>query len=125
LFALSDAICVILRRLLGDRWNVGYKPAMGLRDPVDGRLAAVMIELRAGDAEEAARTTPPSCWPPSHARTPWLDLFRPRRRRGPRPRPSRPTSHGSSRRSRRCLPGNERRSPDSSVDCEREPASSP
>ena len=51
-FALSEAICAILRRLLGDTWKVSYKPEIGLRDPVDGRLVAVMIELRAGDPEE-------------------------------------------------------------------------
>ena len=51
-FALSEAICAILRRLLGDTWKVSYKPEMGLRVPVDGRLAAVMIDLRAGGPEE-------------------------------------------------------------------------
>ena len=61
LITLSDAICVILRRLLGDSWAVVYKPEIGRRDPIDGHLAVVMIELRAGDSEEgAARTSPPS-----------------------------------------------------------------
>lgn len=52
LFALAEAICQILMRLLGDSWKVGYKPEIGLRDPIDGRLAAVIIELRAGVSEE-------------------------------------------------------------------------
>lgn len=51
LFALTDAICVILRRLLGDSWKVDHKPETGLRDPMDGCPAAVVIELRAGDSE--------------------------------------------------------------------------
>jgi hypothetical protein len=59
LFALSDTICVILRRLLGDAWKVDYKPEMGLRDPIDGCLAAVMIELRAGDSEEGSSNESP------------------------------------------------------------------
>lgn len=54
LFALSDAICEILRRLLGDSWKVRQYPEMGLRDPVDGRLAVVMVELRTGEATEGA-----------------------------------------------------------------------
>jgi hypothetical protein len=52
LFALSEEICRILRYLLGDTWKVDYKPEMGLYDPVEGRPAEVMIELRAGDPEE-------------------------------------------------------------------------
>lgn len=52
LFALSGAICVVLRRLLGDSWKVGRTAEVGLRDPVDGRLAAVMIELWAEVSEE-------------------------------------------------------------------------
>ncbi|CAM5441794.1 MULTISPECIES: helix-turn-helix domain-containing protein [Streptomyces] len=47
LFALAEAICTILMRLLGDSWKVGYKHEIGLRDPGDVRLAAVIIELRA------------------------------------------------------------------------------
>ena len=58
-FALSEAICVILRRLLGDTWKVGYKPEIGLRDPIDGRLATVMIELRAVDPEDGDSMEPP------------------------------------------------------------------
>jgi hypothetical protein len=53
LFGLAESICVILRRLLGDSWKVRYKSEMGLREPIDGRLAAVMIELLAGDSEES------------------------------------------------------------------------
>jgi hypothetical protein len=52
LFALAEAICEILMRLLGDSWKVGYKPEIGLREPIDGRLAAVIIELRAGVSAE-------------------------------------------------------------------------
>lgn len=52
LFALSEAICEILRRLLGDTWKIDYKPELGLRDPIEGRSAAVMIELWAGDPEK-------------------------------------------------------------------------
>lgn len=47
-FVLSEAICAILRRLLGDTWKVRHRSEVGLREPIDGRLAAVMIELRAG-----------------------------------------------------------------------------
>lgn len=53
LFALSDAICGILRRLLDDTWKIDYKPEMGLRDPIQGRFATVMIELRARDPEQS------------------------------------------------------------------------
>lgn len=51
-FALADAIRDILSRLQGDTWKVDYKAEIGLRDPIDGYLAAVMIELRSGDPEE-------------------------------------------------------------------------
>ncbi|MFD5410282.1 hypothetical protein [Streptomyces nojiriensis] len=50
LFALAEAIRNILMRLLGDSWEVGYKREIGLRDPVDGRRAAVVIELRTTDS---------------------------------------------------------------------------
>lgn len=46
LFALAETICELLMRLLGDSWKVGYKHEIGLRDPVDGTLAAVIIELQ-------------------------------------------------------------------------------
>jgi hypothetical protein len=52
LVALADAICEILRRLLGESWKVAYKPESGIRDYVDGRLAAVMIELWEGDSDQ-------------------------------------------------------------------------
>lgn len=54
LFALSEEICAILRRLLGDSWKVACKPEIGLRDPVDGRRAAMLIELRAGESGEGS-----------------------------------------------------------------------
>ncbi|MGY1751091.1 hypothetical protein [Modestobacter sp. SYSU DS0511] len=47
LFTLAEAICEILKRLLGDSWQVHYRRELGLYDPVDPRLAAVIIELRA------------------------------------------------------------------------------
>ncbi|MFF4230363.1 helix-turn-helix domain-containing protein [Streptomyces sp. NPDC001820] len=58
LFALAEAICMILMRLLGDSWKVGYKHEIGLRDPIDGRLAAVIIELRAkvSDGDESNKS---------------------------------------------------------------------
>lgn len=58
LFALAEAICTILMRLLGDSWKVGYKHEIGLRDPIDGRLAAVIIELRAkvSDGDESNKS---------------------------------------------------------------------
>lgn len=52
LFALANAICDILKRLLGDTWTVDYKSETGLRDPVEGRVARVLIELQAGNLEE-------------------------------------------------------------------------
>lgn len=52
LLAFSEAICDILSRMLGETWKIDHKPEIGLREPIDGRLAAVMIELRAGDLEE-------------------------------------------------------------------------
>lgn len=52
LVALANAICEILRRLLGDSWKVRYKTETGLRDRVDGRLAVVIIELRVGESDE-------------------------------------------------------------------------
>lgn len=58
-FALSESICIILRRLLDDTWQVGYKPEIGLYDPIDGRLASIMIELRAGGLGEVDSTDPP------------------------------------------------------------------
>lgn len=45
-FVFSEEICKILRRLLGDTWQIGYKVQMGLRDPVDPWPAALQIELR-------------------------------------------------------------------------------
>ncbi|WP_138757352.1 helix-turn-helix domain-containing protein [Modestobacter altitudinis] len=48
LFAFAEAICAILVRLLGASWKVGREREIGLRDPVDGRPAEVIIELRAG-----------------------------------------------------------------------------
>ncbi|MET7397341.1 helix-turn-helix domain-containing protein [Dactylosporangium sp. NPDC005572] len=54
LFTLAEAICDILMRLLGDTWKVSYRHEIGLYDPVDGRLAAVIIELRAGVSEDGA-----------------------------------------------------------------------
>jgi hypothetical protein len=45
-FAFSEEICAILRRLLGDTWQVDYKVQLGLCDPVDGWPAALKIELR-------------------------------------------------------------------------------
>jgi hypothetical protein len=59
LFALAEAICKILTRLLGDSWSVGYKHEIGLRDPIDGRLAAVIIELRAKVSDEDQPNKPP------------------------------------------------------------------
>lgn len=55
LFALAEAICKILQRLLGDSWKVDQSHEIGLLDPVDGRLAAVSVELwtRASDEDES------------------------------------------------------------------------
>jgi hypothetical protein len=59
LVALADAICDILRRrLLGDSWKVGYRTEIGLRDPVEGHLASVIIELRAADPHEVGSNGP-------------------------------------------------------------------
>lgn len=52
LVALAEAICKILMRLLNDSWKVGYQPEIGLRERIDGRLALVNIELRAGDSDD-------------------------------------------------------------------------
>ncbi|AYF30420.1 hypothetical protein CSH63_23805 [Micromonospora tulbaghiae] len=52
LFALAEAICGILRRLLDDSCKVDHRTEIGLREPIDGRLAAVIIELRAGVSED-------------------------------------------------------------------------
>lgn len=51
-FALSDAICTLLRRLLGDTWKVGYSAEIGLRDPIEGSVATITIELQASDPDE-------------------------------------------------------------------------
>lgn len=59
LVALAAAICEILRHLLGDSWKVGYKLELGLREPVDGHLAVVNIELRAGDSDEGGSNESP------------------------------------------------------------------
>lgn len=45
-FVLAEEICKILRRLLGDTWQIDYKVQVGLRDPVDPWPAALKIELR-------------------------------------------------------------------------------
>lgn len=45
LFALSEEVGAILLRLLGDGWQIRYRWELGLREPVDGRLANVVIEL--------------------------------------------------------------------------------
>lgn len=59
LFVLADSICGVLRRLLGDNWTTTYRPEIGLRDPVEGRLATVLIELSIRDsAEENSLTAP-------------------------------------------------------------------
>jgi len=50
-FVLAEAICLILRRLLGETWRVDYRAEIGLDDPVDGRPAAVLISLRAGETD--------------------------------------------------------------------------
>lgn len=52
LFTLAEMICDTLKRLLGDTWTISYRPEAGLREPVDGRLARVLIELRAGHTEQ-------------------------------------------------------------------------
>lgn len=52
LFVFAREICGILSRLLGNTWKVDYKRELGLRDPIDGRPAAVVIALRAGDPDE-------------------------------------------------------------------------
>lgn len=53
-FVLAEEVCKVLRRLLGDTWQIDYKVQMGLRDPVDPWPAALKIELRSvrteGDA---------------------------------------------------------------------------
>lgn len=54
LFVLAEAIREILRSLLGDSWKIGYKPEIGLREPIDGRLATVIIELSAGIPEDGS-----------------------------------------------------------------------
>jgi hypothetical protein len=47
LFALADAIRGILVRMLGESWKVGYRAEIGLREPFEGYLAVINIELRA------------------------------------------------------------------------------
>ncbi|MFG2016900.1 helix-turn-helix domain-containing protein [Actinomadura geliboluensis] len=59
LFTLAHAICQILRRLLGDSWKVDYKREIGLHDPIDGRLAAVIIEMWAAASEEGGSEESP------------------------------------------------------------------
>lgn len=58
LLALAEAINKILMRLLGDSWKVTYRPEMGLREPIDGRLAAVIVELREADSEVGGSKEP-------------------------------------------------------------------
>lgn len=58
LFTLAEAICQILRCLLGDFWKVDYKHEIGLRDPIDGRLAAVIIEMWTGTSGEGDSDEP-------------------------------------------------------------------
>lgn len=56
LFALAAAICGILARMLGDSWKVSYKAEIGLREPSDGYLAVVNIELQAYESLEMMAT---------------------------------------------------------------------
>ncbi|MGI8335266.1 hypothetical protein ACRYCC_35400 [Actinomadura scrupuli] len=56
LFALADAICGILARMLGDSWKASYKAEIGLREPFDGYLAVVNIELQAYESLEMMAT---------------------------------------------------------------------
>ncbi|WP_371781244.1 helix-turn-helix domain-containing protein [Streptosporangium subroseum] len=53
LFALADAICGILARMLGNSWKVSYKAEIGLREPFDGYLAVVNIKLQAQVSDES------------------------------------------------------------------------
>jgi hypothetical protein len=52
LMALSEATCAILRRLLGNAWEVRFSPELGSDAGPVGHPAAVMIKLLARDSEE-------------------------------------------------------------------------
>lgn len=54
LFALSEQVGTILLRLLGDAWQIRYRWELGLREPVHGRLALVVLELLFADEDDSA-----------------------------------------------------------------------
>lgn len=58
-FALTEAICEILRRLLGESWDIGHRRELGLYDIPHGRLAQVVIELRAHGDEDSGESSEP------------------------------------------------------------------
>ncbi|WP_406084875.1 helix-turn-helix transcriptional regulator [Micromonospora zamorensis] len=53
LFALADAIYGILARMLGGSWRVSYRAELGLREPADGHLAVINIELQVQVSDES------------------------------------------------------------------------
>lgn len=58
LFALAEAICKLLGRMLGDSWKVDYRAEVGLREPIEGHLASIEIVLsarRPGEDDPQAR----------------------------------------------------------------------
>lgn len=56
LFAFADAICGMLKRMLGDSWRASYKAELGLREIPDGYLAVVNISLQARVSGETWET---------------------------------------------------------------------
>ena len=58
LATLGAAIRDILRRLLGDAWTVDYELEMGLREPFDGYVAVVNINLREAAKDDTGTKEP-------------------------------------------------------------------
>lgn len=70
-FALTEAIREILRRLLGDSWSISHRQELGLYDIPDARLAQVVIELHAQCDEDSQESSELLCsfsWPEPAAR---------------------------------------------------------
>lgn len=58
-FALAHAIREVLRRLLGDTWDVSYRAELDFHDPIERRRPEIVIELRTASSEGSDTSLPP------------------------------------------------------------------
>jgi hypothetical protein len=57
-FALADEVCDILRRVLGDSWDVSYRAEVDFHDPIERRRPQIFIELRWASSEGSETSSP-------------------------------------------------------------------